>query len=154
MIRQRWLLALVLIAIGPYSHWARAEKIYKCGTTYSQIPCSGGTTLEVDDARDPAEKTRMDAQTKANAELARDMQQSRLANEAALAAERVQQAQSAARLQQERQAAKETAAEPVLVYARKPRLYRPHKPKGFIAEVPGSGHKTSKPRKKRPEDLR
>ena len=154
MTRHRWLFALLLIAIGPYSPWAGAEKVYKCGTTYSQMPCPGNTALEMDDSRDPAEKKRMDAQTKRDAELARDMAQSRLANEAALAAERTQQAESAAKLRQESQAAKAPTAEPVLVYAHKPRLNRPHKPKGFIAVVPGTVHKTSKPRKKLPEDAR
>lgn len=154
MTTQRWLLAFLLIAISPYSHWARAEKVYKCGTTYSQTPCRGSTTLEVDDTRDPAEKTRMDAQTKRDAELARDMAQSRLANEAALAAERNQQAERAAKLNQESQAAKAPAAEPVLVYAHKPRLIRPHKPKGFIAVEPGTVHKTSKSRKKPLENAR
>lgn len=157
MTQQRWLVALVLIAIGAYSHWARAEKVYKCGTTYSQTPCQGSTTLEVDDTRDPAEKKRMDAQTKRDAELGRAMQQSRMANEAALAAERAQQAESAAKLRQESQAAKAAAAaaaEPVLVYARKPRLYRPHRPKDFIVVVPGTVHKNSRPRKKRTDDAR
>ena len=118
------------------------------------MPCPGNTALEMDDSRDPAEKKRMDAQTKRDAELGQDMQQSRLTNEAALAAERAHIADSAAKLKQARQTAKEPAAEPVLVYAHKPRLNRPHKPKGFIAVVPGTVHKTSKPRKKPPEDAR
>ncbi|APW47353.1 hypothetical protein [Rhodoferax antarcticus] len=154
MTQQRWLVALVLIAIGAYSHWARAEKVYKCGTTYSQTPCQGSTTLNVDDTRDPAEKKRMDAQTKRDAELGQDMQQSRLTNEAALAAERAHIADSAAKLKQARQTAKEPAAEPVLVYARKPRLNRPHKPDGFTAVAPGTVQKISKPHKKRTDGAR
>jgi len=154
MIRHPWLVTLLLIAISPYSHWARAEKVYKCGSTYSQTPCPGGTLLEVDDTRDPTEKKRMDAQTRRNAELARDMEQSRLANEAALAAERAKVAGNAAQRQPERQQTKEIVAEPVLVVARKPRLYKPHKPKGFTAVVPGTGHPPVKApkRKKRPDD--
>ena len=156
MIRHRWLVTLLLIAISPYSHWARAEKVYKCGSTYSQTPCPGSTTLELDDTRDPAEKKRMDAQTRRDAELARDMEQNRLANEAALAAERTQQAENAAKLKQAQQLAKAPPAEPVPVYARKPRLYRPKKPRDFIAVVPGTVHPTTKPRKskKLPEAAR
>lgn len=156
MTPQRCLLALLFIAISPYSSWARAEKVYKCGSTYSQTPCRGSTTLEVEDARDPLEKKRMDAQTQRDAELARDMEQSRLANEAALAAERTQQAQSAAKRRQKIKdaAAAVAATEPVLVHAHKPKLNRPHKPTGFTAVVPGSVHKTTKRRKKLTEDTR
>ena len=150
MNQQRWLVALILIAISPYATWARAEKVYKCGSTYSQIPCPGSTLLDVDDRRDPAEKQRMDAQTRRDADLARDMAQTRLANEAALAAERTQQAERATRLNQERQQTSAPAAEPVLVVARKPRLYRPHKPKAFIAEVPGTDRPAAKSPKRKP----
>jgi len=154
MTQSRWLVALLLIAVSPYTTWARAEKVYKCGSTYSQTPCPGSTLLEVDDTRDPAEKKRMDAQTRRDADLARDMAQSRLANEATLAAERAQDAENAAKSQQERQQTKEAAAGPVLVVARKPRLYKPHKPKDFTAVVPGTVTKPKKPRKKLPEGTR
>ena len=156
MIRRHCLVTLLLIAISPYSHWAKAEKVYKCGSTYSQTPCPGSTTLELDDTRDPAEKKRMDAQTRRNADLARDMEQSRLASEAALATERAKQTESAGKRKQDSQLAKGPPAEPVLVYAHKPRLYKPHKPKAFIAEVPGTGHPATKPRKgkNRPDDAR
>jgi len=156
MTQQRWLVALLLIAVSPYATWARAEKVYICGNTYSQTPCPGSKLLDVDDTRDPAEKARMDAQTRRDAELARDMEQGRLANEAALAAERTEQAERAARLNQERQQSSAPTAAPVLVVARKPRLNRPHKPKAFIAIVPGTGHPTAKPpkRKKRLDDSR
>ena len=155
MTQTRWLVALVLIAVSPYSHWARAEKVYKCGNTYSQIPCRGSTTLEVDDSRDPAEKKRMDEQTRRDAELARDMEQSRLSKEAALAAERAEQAQRAEKLRQERDA-KALPAEPEQVYARKPRLYKPHKPKAFIVVVPGTVKPPAKSRqsRQRPDDTR
>lgn len=154
MTHQRWLVALILIAIGPCSHWARAEKVYKCGTTYSQTPCPGSSTLEVDDTRSPTEKKRMDAQTRRDTELGRDMQQSRLANEAALAAEHAQPTQRAKKSKLGRQIVTEPVVQPLLVYARKPRLNRPHKPKGFVAVVPGTTHKTSKSGKKRPEGAR
>lgn len=154
MTHQRWLVVFILIAISPYSHWARADKVYKCGTTYSQMPCPGGTTLELADTRDSTEKKRMDAQTKRDAKLALTMQQSRLANEAALDAERTQQIKRAKKLNSIRQTAIEPAAEPELVYARKPRLERPKKPKVFVAVVPGTTHKTNKRHNKRPESAR
>jgi hypothetical protein len=49
--------ALFLIAAGALSTTASAQKVYKCGSSYSQIPCQGGETLEPADARTAAQKT-------------------------------------------------------------------------------------------------
>ena len=154
MTQRRWLIATLLIAVGPYSHWAHAEKVYKCGTTYSQTPCAGSITMEVDDTREPIAKKRMDAQTRRDTGLGRDMQRDRLANEAALVTERTQPTPRAPIRKPDRQAVKGPAAEPALVYASKPRLNRPKKPEGFTAVVPGTAYQTGKPQKKRAEVTR
>ena len=49
--------ALVLIAACALPTPASAQKVYKCGNSYSQIPCQGGETLEPTDTRTAAQKT-------------------------------------------------------------------------------------------------
>jgi hypothetical protein len=50
-------IALVLIAYCALSTEANAQKVYKCGNSYSQIPCQGADTLEPADNRTAAQKT-------------------------------------------------------------------------------------------------
>jgi hypothetical protein len=49
-------IALVLIAYCALSTQANAQKVYKCGNSYSQIPCQGADTLEPTDNRTIAQK--------------------------------------------------------------------------------------------------
>jgi hypothetical protein len=48
--------ALFLIAACALLTGANAQKVYKCGSSYSQIPCQGSETLEPSDGRTPAQK--------------------------------------------------------------------------------------------------
>jgi len=147
-----WVMS-VLIAASTLSTLATAENVYKCGNTYSQSPCPGAKLLNIDDSRDPQQKKLKDEVTRRDAELANDMEKARLANEAALAAQRTPPAPS----DDKPQRVKVVTAEPTLVYARKPRLNRPHKPKAFVAAVPDTVNKPvkpGKPRTHRPEGAR
>ena len=147
-----WVMS-VLIATSTLSTLATAENVYKCGNTYSQSPCPGAKLLNIDDSRDPQQKKLKDEVTRRDAELANDMEKTRLANEAALAAQRTPPAPSDGKPQR----VKVVTAEPTLVYARKPRLNRPHKPKAFTATVPDTVDKPvkpGKPRTHRPEGAR
>ena len=153
MICKRGWVTSVLIAASTLSTLATAENVYKCGNTYSQSPCPGAKLLNIDDSRDPQQKKLKDEVTRRDAELANDMEKTRLATEAALAAQRTPPAPS----DDKPQRVKVVTAEPTLVYARKPRLNRPHKPKGFVAAVPDTVDKPGKPgkpRTHRPEGAR
>lgn len=150
MICKRCLLTSVLIATSALTTVASADDIYKCGNTYSQSPCPGAKLLSIDDSRDPQQKKLKDEVTRRDAELANDMEKARLANEAALAAQRTPPVQSAGPSRR----VKVVSTEPTLVYARKPRLNRPHKPKAFTAEVPVTADKPGKPRPQRSESAR
>lgn len=137
----RCLVTSLLIAASALTTVATAENVYKCGNTYSQSPCPGAKLLNIDDSRDPQQKKRKDELTRRDAELANDMEQTRLANEAALAAQRTPPAQSTGKSRR----VKPVATEPTLVVARKPQLNRPHKPKAFTAAVPDTVDKPVKP---------
>ena len=143
MICKRGWVTSVLIAASTLSTLATAENVYKCGNTYSQSPCPGAKLLNIDDSRDPQQKKLKDEVTRRDAELANDMEKTRLATEAALAAQRTPPAPS----DDKPQRVKVVTAEPTLVYARKPRLNRPHKPKAFTAAVPDTADKPGKPDK-------
>ncbi len=103
--------------------------------------------LNVDDSRDPEQKKLKDDINRRDAELANEMEKTRLANEAALVAERAQEAKNAANAKK----AKAPPVEPVIVYAHKPRLHKPHQPDGFKAVVPDTVRKSKKSRKKLPD---
>jgi len=53
-------LATVFIAVCAISTGATAQKVYRCGASYSQMPCPDAITLEADDARSKAQKTDSD----------------------------------------------------------------------------------------------
>jgi len=136
---KRWSNALFFIAASALSTWATAENIYKCGTSYSQSPCPGGKVVNVDDSRDPQQKKSKDEITQRDAELAREMEKDRLANEkawrAADAKPPVVTKKSSKRI-----VVKE---EPKLIKPK--RLKHPStKNKDFIAQVPGSEQQPAK----------
>jgi hypothetical protein len=138
MISKRCLFASFLIAASALTTLALAENVYKCGTTYSQSPCPGGKQVNVDDSRDPQQKKLKDDITQRDAELARGMEKDRLTNEKALRAADAKHPFAA-----------KTPAQ--VVVRKEPILSKPKRLKhktvkqlGFVAEVPGSRHPTTK----------
>jgi hypothetical protein len=130
-------LATLLISLFAVSTGLQAQNIYKCGNRYSQTPCPGASTLNLDDARDAAQRQQSEAATRRDAGLA-----------AALVKDRVAQEKMAA--------ARVPVAEPVapnaaphsdddVVHKITPKRIGPkhHKPTAFIAQVPGSEKKPS-----------
>lgn len=74
--------ALVLIAACAVSTGATAQKIYKCGSSYSQIPCPDGVAVEASDARTSAQKTAANQTSKSQAKQAQVLEKERLKDEA------------------------------------------------------------------------
>lgn len=72
---------IFLIALFALSTQATAQKIYKCGTTYSQQACSDGVTLPVVPAPEAGQKTATDQATQRDALTADRMEKSRLQQE-------------------------------------------------------------------------
>ena len=74
--------ALVLIAACALSTGAMAQKIYKCGSSYSQIPCPEGVPVEASDTRTSAQKTAANQASKSQAKQAQALEKERLKDEA------------------------------------------------------------------------
>jgi uncharacterized protein YdaU (DUF1376 family) len=74
--------ALVLIAGCAISMTASAQKVYKCGSSYSQVPCPDGETLEPADTRTPAQKTDAQRIQKMQSREADNLEKLRLKDEA------------------------------------------------------------------------
>lgn len=77
----RSLFACVLAASALCATEAWAQTVYKCANVYSQQPCPGAVTLNVDDSRTPAQKAQADAVSAQAAKAAAGMQKDRLAQE-------------------------------------------------------------------------
>lgn len=74
--------ALVLIAVCAVSTGATAQKIYKCGSSYSQIPCPDGVAVEASDTRTSAQKAAANQTSKSQAKQAQALEKERLKDEA------------------------------------------------------------------------
>lgn len=80
-MQSRTLNAIFSIAVCALSTGATAQNIYKCGDTYSQLPCPGGVTIDAADQRTSAQKTQADLATRRDARTADAMEKARLQQE-------------------------------------------------------------------------
>ena len=58
-----------------------AGPVYRCGSTYSQTPCTGGRQLEAGDPRTAAQRAEARRQAAAERKAARSMERERLSSE-------------------------------------------------------------------------
>lgn len=72
---------LFLIAGVAFTWRVQAQSIYRCGNTYSQLPCPGALPLDLNDARQPAQKAQTQEAALTDARLAKTMEQERVAEE-------------------------------------------------------------------------
>jgi len=75
-------IATFLIATCAIPTGAWSQKVYKCGSSYSQIPCADSVTVDTADARSKAQKAEADKQTARDAKVADTMEKTRLKEEA------------------------------------------------------------------------
>lgn len=75
--------ALFLITTCLISAGSIAQITYKCGTSYSQAPCPGGTVVNTNDPRSSDQKRQTDLATLRDAKVANAMETSRLKKEKA-----------------------------------------------------------------------
>jgi hypothetical protein len=75
-------IALVFIAACAISSGASAQKIYKCGANYSQIPCPDGVAVQADDPRTPAQKAAAEKISREETKQANQLEKARLKDEA------------------------------------------------------------------------
>lgn len=74
--------AIFFIAACAGSTGALAQKVYKCGATYSQIPCDGAVTINTQDVRTLNQKSQADALAAREAANASALEKARLKEEA------------------------------------------------------------------------
>jgi hypothetical protein len=74
--------ATLLIAAIAGSTGVLAQNAYRCGSSYSQIPCPDGVPIEAKDARSKAQATQNKQVTQRDASAAKALEHSRLKNEA------------------------------------------------------------------------
>jgi hypothetical protein len=69
--------AIFLIASCAISAGALGQKVYRCGSNYSHIPCNGAVTIETQDARSKTQKTQSDQATVRDLATANSMEKDR-----------------------------------------------------------------------------
>lgn len=74
------------VATAIWAGSARSETVYRCGNTYSQLPCPGGSPLDASDPRTPGQKAQADVVARQAALSATRLEQERLALEKSHAA--------------------------------------------------------------------
>lgn len=84
-MQNKLLIATFFIASCALSTWANAQKVYRCGNTYSQTPCVGGKTIDAGSTGATASTARKRANDNENhrqVEAAKALEKQRLAQEA------------------------------------------------------------------------
>ena len=128
----RFQFALVFVALCACGSGAIAQTVYRCGDSYSQQPCAGGTVLQPDDARSEAQRKQTDAAAQRDAKAGDALEKARLKEEAR---------PTSAYLSQPRPDA--------TMPDRKPVMAKPKKPEYFTAIAPAKpGDKAATKKKK------
>ena len=133
MYKKPFLYLLAAACVAP----AAAENIYRCGDSYSQRPCPGGTVVEVEDERSAVQRSQTSLAAQRDARIADAMEKARLKEEA----RPVSVTHIPAKAQAPEKAGKPAAAR---------QAKKPEKPEHFTAVAPGKpGEATKKKTKKK-----
>jgi hypothetical protein len=73
--------AALLLALSAFWLPAQAQNVYRCGESYSNTPCPGGTVVPTDDPRSAAQRAQTDAATRRDAKSAQVLENERLKQE-------------------------------------------------------------------------
>ena len=74
--------ALLLLSLGAWlPAQAQVKNVYRCGGSYSNTPCPGGTVVPADDPRSAAQRAQTDAATRRDAKSAQVLEHERLKQE-------------------------------------------------------------------------
>lgn len=118
---------------------ATGQNVYKCGNSYSQAPCPGSVTLEVTDARTPAQKEQTDLAASRDARAADAMEIARVQQEKVNLANNTPAPPKVSK-------ASASAAKKAPAKARK----KKKTPDDFTAQAPGEKKKPAKKTKESP----
>ena len=72
----------ILLAVCAATAQAQSQPVYLCGNSYSQQPCPGAATVEVDDSRSAAQQDQTGAAVQRDMKAAKALEESRLKEEA------------------------------------------------------------------------
>ena len=125
-------IAALCLAAGGWIAPAAAQAIYRCGNSYSQQPCPGGTLVPADDARSEDQRSQTSLASKRDAQAADAMEKARLKEEAKPAQAVMPPAKAGEIPQQERKTVVEGKAKKPAYFtavARKPGDTQPKKKK-------------------------
>jgi hypothetical protein len=68
-------------ALALVTQWGAAQTVWRCGNSYSQQPCDGGSAVAAPQSSTAAEARQAAAATRADAQRAQALEQARLAQE-------------------------------------------------------------------------
>lgn len=148
--------AILFVVLGSISTGASAKNgVYRCGSSYSQKPCTDAVVVDVQDARTQAQKVQADAAIRRDTATGNAMEKERLAREereraaqARLAAadnkQSAPQPKKAASAADTKDTAKRAKAQ------QKKRAPAQHTPEVFVASEPGTKIKPKSSKAKQP----
>ena len=131
--------AILLIASAAVPTWVNAQKVYRCGQSYSQTPCAGGDLVDATDSRTTAQQKQTSEAATRDARAASAMEKSRLKQEKSNLAANARPTPAAS-------PAPVAATAPVAP-ASKPKKPKKAEPEFFTAQAPGASKeaKAAKP---------
>lgn len=74
-------IAIFVIAACALSTGVFGQKVYRCGSSYSQIPCANGVAIDAQDPRSKAQKSQAETVIKNDAATAKAMEKERIQHE-------------------------------------------------------------------------
>lgn len=80
-MRKGILNAIFIVALSVIPTWANAQKVYRCGNSYSQTPCADGKALDLADNRTAAQQKQAAAATSNRVEEVAALEKARVAQE-------------------------------------------------------------------------
>jgi hypothetical protein len=135
-MKKRKLSIALLLATAFWAAPAAAQNIYRCGDSYSQQPCPGGTVVRAEDARSASQRSQTSQAAERDAKWADAMEKARLKEEAKPVQAYIP--------------ASKASAEAAPDEKKKPVLTKPRKPQYFTATSPRKpGEPAAKKKKKK-----
>jgi len=81
MKTRSWSALVLVLELAAGGTEVSAQPVYRCGNSYSQVPCAGAVVVDVDDQRTPQQKAQTDDAARQAAASAARMEKERLALE-------------------------------------------------------------------------
>lgn len=81
-MRTKLRIAVICLAAGGWIAPVAAQTVYRCGNSYSQQPCAGGSPVETQDARSAGQRAQTTEAAQRDAKAASAMEKQRLKDEA------------------------------------------------------------------------